>query len=937
VLEVIRAIIGVPILIALLYVPGATLLNSLMARSRYRPAFSDTAEWLFTAVLVSVLVTGGLGFVLAEVGLFSAWLLLALVLLFALGLALILGQFPFGLGLVRSALALPGAYAQRETERRNARIERGALVVIIVVAVALFARPAEMVRGALDSGVYVNMGAALARTGAVLQRDVLMRQLNDDLGEGRELMQPQNLSRYSLDRLRMPGFFVFDKKAALVLPQFYWLFPVWIGLLYSLFGIWGALYATPLLALLCVLAVYFFARRVLTPGAALVALGLLVLCPVTIWFARYPIAEVLMGLLAFGGFFAFLRMVHLLRTADDEPITPQSAIRNPHSPEARRAWASFWGLVAGVSLGQLALARPDFIFYIAPVPAYLLYWRLTRRWQRSHTWFAASLGVMLAFYALHFFFFGFAYTIDLYYNKIQDLRRLWGPLLLVLYIGVGLLIAADRLYPRLRPLWVRAGRWFAHRRAIWVGLVVFALGAYALYLYAVAPWQANLRVDKAGQPIAQDIATTWESYIGAPVDEGGRYNLLRIGWYLSPFGLLLGVAGLLRWVWSRLNASTGLFFGALLLVSFVFIQETYTDAHYIYTMRRYISLILPALIIGFAWACQFIWSRLRPRPLGLAVGGVAALALALFFVYTARTVVANVEEEGAVGQLTALADRFKGTKSVVLFSNERDEPFLVATPLQYIFGIDSFVVNRSYPQVRSDILEGIVTKWQGQGYKVWVMLGANGGKLHFPHLALKEEGSWAYQVRELEPLYNQKPSNFSPVTLPWGIYSVQPAAPPPTLPYRIDIGEMDYEWLVAGFYAQEKASTETRYWRWTGEHAILRVPWPTSADGKTLSAGTVKLLLRQQTPVEGEPPRRAGPVAVKVSLNDTPVADVNVPFATGFVEHIVTVPEGVPVTGSDPGYALLHMEVPKLPPATVGKSNDPRVLGIQVDAVEVLP
>jgi hypothetical protein len=937
VLDVLRAIIGVPLLAVLLYVPGATLLNSLMSRARYRPAFSDTAEWLFTAVLVSVLVTGGFGFLLAEVGLFSAWLLLALVLLFSLALALVLGHFPFSIGLIRLALALPGAYAQRETERRNARIERAALIVIILVAAALFARPAEMVRGALDSGVYINMGVALSRTGAVLQRDVLMRQLNDDIGEGRELMQPQRLDRYSLDRLRMSGFYVFDKKAALVLPQFYWLFPVWIGLMHSLFGIWGALYTTSLLALLCVLAVYFFARRMLTPGAALVALGLLVLCPVTMWFARYPIAEVLMGLLAFGGFFAFLRMVHLAGDRRPRPPDDDASALDTTSWEARRAWACFWGVVAGVSLGELALARPDFIFYLAPVPAYLLYWRLTRRWQRPHSWFAASLAMMLALYSIFFFFYGFAYTTDLYFNKIQDVRRLWGPLLLALYLGLLLLFVVDRLYPRLKPFWVRLESWIGRRRGIWAGVIVVSLGAYALYLYAIAPWQPNVRFNNAGVPIPQDIATTWESYIGAPVDEGGRFNLLRIGWYLSPVGLLLGVAGLLRWIWSRLNAATGLFFGALIVLSFIFITETYTDAHYIYTMRRYISLILPALIIGFAWACQFMWSRIRPRAVGLALGGGLALALALFFGYTARVVVANVEEDGAVGQLTELAERFEETKSVLLFSNERDEPFIVATPLQYIFGIDSFVVNRTYPSIQNNIIEGIVARWQKQGYKVWVIMGSNGGKLHFANLSLKEEGNWTYNVREFEQLYIQKPSNFYSLPLPWGVYSVQPAAPPPSLPLAIDIGDMDYKWLVAGFYRQEKADEDAQYWRWSGEHGILRVPWPASTDGTTLRGGTIKLRLRSQTPVPGEPPRRDGPVSVSLSLDATHVGDVQVSNAGDFAEYNITVPAGLPTSDKEPGYALLHIQTPKLPEAKVGKSNDPRVLGIQVDSVEVLP
>ena len=332
---------------------------------------------------------------------------------------------------------------------------------------------------------------------------------------------------------------------------------------------------------------------------------------------------------------------------------------------------------------------------------------------------------------MHFVFYSYVYTLDLYYNVIQGVRRLWSPVLLALYVGIFLLVAVDRLYLRLKPLWVRFEAWFVKNRWVWVGAILVVLAAYFSYKYFYAPWQANIRVDSAGRPIAQQIKTTLESYIGAPVDEGSRYNLLRVGWYLSPLGMVVGMIGLLRWVWGRLSAATGLFFGSLLVVGFIFIQETYTEAFYIYSMRRYVPVILPALILGIAWSANFFWSRLRPRPVGLAIGALLVAGLAVFFAYTDRVIVTNVEEQGAVAQLDDLA-RQLGGKSVVLFSNERDEPYVVATPLQYIYGIESFVLAHTYPQVNNTVLQGVVKRWQSQGYKVWVLMGANGGQLDLP-------------------------------------------------------------------------------------------------------------------------------------------------------------------------------------------------------------
>lgn len=939
VLEIAKFLVGVPVLAFLLYVPGAVLLNVCLQRWARRPPFSDRAEWLYTAILISFLLSGGLGLVLAETGLFRSWLLFAVITVLCLALALSTGRayrHPRALLLL---LRWPATTPQRAAESRMARLHTIGLGMLVLVAAGLFARPAEMLRGALDSGVYVNAGVSLGRTGAIFQRDTLMRELNNDTGEVNELMQGMSRDRYALDRLRMSGFYVLDKKAALVMPQHYSLFPVWIGLLYSLFGIWGGLYASPVLALLGVLSVFFFARRAFSSGAALLGTTLLVLCPVTIWFARYPVSETIMGVLVFSSCFAFLRMVQLTR---DPPLslpigTRGAAIPTTAEADGRGPWASLFGLVAGVAFGEMALARPDFIFYLAPLPLYFIYWRLTRRWKPAYMWLLAGLLATLAIYVVHLSFYGFAYTLDVYHNVIQNTRRLWGPLLIALYGGVALLFALDRLYPRLHPFWVRVENLGTRYRWAWVGLIALAIGGYAVYNYAIGPWLPNLREDNAGNPLKQEVFTTWASYIGAPVDLGSRYNLLRIGWYLSPPGMILGVLGLLRWVWNRLNAGTALFLAMLAILSYVFIQETYTEAHYIYTMRRYMPIILPALLMGVAWSCQFLWSRVRPRVLGTTLAALLALGLGVFFIYTSRTIIQHVEEGGAVAQLNDLASRFKNpAKTVVLFSDGRDEPNLVSTPLQFIYGIESFVLVRGYPDINSPIIEKIVQRWQKDGYEVYIMMGANGGKVHFNSLSLKEVGSWQYAVPEFEQLYYQKPYNVSSAYLPWGIYSVQPvAAQPPALPWAVNIGEMDYPALVAGFNKQETADNGKTYWRWTGDNATLRVPVPANPDGKTYAGARVTLRLRPETIVTGQAPIRTEPLTITLHLDDTQLASIVVPPGTDFTDYTVTVPRGTPKKEHDPSTGLLRMESPTWSGKKAGLGNDNRALGVQVDRVKV--
>jgi hypothetical protein len=934
-LELLRLVLGLPLLAILLYVPGAVTLNSMERRSTARHLFSGVEEWLFGAILISFLTTGLAGFVLAELGMFNWWLLLLVVLLVSLVIALNLGQVGLRWRVLLSLLRVPPPYPQRAADKRMSRFTRFALLGVLLLAVGLFARPAEMLRGALDSGAYINAGVAMSRSGSILLHDQLMRQLDRDKGEVNELLMGLSRDRFTVDTLRMPAFYVYDKPAALVLPQHYSLYPVWIALMHSLFGIWGALYATPLLALMMVFAVYFFARRTFSEGAALAGLLLLVLCPVTIWFARYPVSEVITGLLFFAGAFAFLRMYQLSTERPTTAATPGDIPINEVESRPER-WAMLWGVVSAVALGQLALARPDFPFYLAVIPAYLLYWRLARRWHRPYTWFAGALLAMMLLYAVHLSIYSYIYTLDLYHNVILEVRRRWGLLLLGLYSLVLVLVVMDRQAVRLRPFWLRLQGYADRYRWVWAGAIVLAVGAFAFYRYFVSPWQPNVRFNDAGDQLPQLITTTWESYIGAPVDEGSRYNLLRLGWYLSPVGMVLGVVGLLRWVWDRLSAATWLFFGSFLIASFIFIQETYTVQHYIYTMRRYVPIILPALILGIAWLCHYLWTRRRLGWLGYAAAGVVVLGMSAFFIYTSRVIIAHVEERGAVAQIAELASRFND-KTVLLFSNERDEPYVVATPLQYVHGINSFVLARTYPNNRNDIIQGVIERWRRQGYDVKVLLGANGGKLDLPDYTLKPEGYWEYRVPEFEQLRTQKPSNPYESFLPWGIYSIEPRGAAPAWPFRVDIGDMDYEWLVAGFNKQERDSPQTPYWRWTGQQAILRVPWPTAGSAATYSGGTVKLRLRPETPVPGKPPLRTEPLQIELTLDGTRVGIVSVPPGTDFAEYTIHVPAGTPRTETDPGYALLGLKSPTWSGLGAGISGDARALGVQVDAVEIGP
>jgi hypothetical protein len=89
-------------------------------------------------------------------------------------------------------------------------------------------------------------------------------------------------------------------------------------------------------------------------------------------------------------------------------------------------------------------------------------------------------------------------------------------------------------------------------------------------------------------------------------------NLVRLGWYLSPLGIALALAGLALMVY-RINSTSWLFLVIAAVASVVFLRLTYgaSDQHYIYIMRRYVPHVYPAFAIGIAYAIAHLTPDLR--------------------------------------------------------------------------------------------------------------------------------------------------------------------------------------------------------------------------------------------------------------------------------------------------------------------------------------
>lgn len=651
------------------FISGALLLVRLhSAEGKDAPAV-DVLEFLFASLALGTCLVGSLALSLAEVGLFSAGLL---ALLWLAG-ALLLWLWPGRARLPR--LRLPAA----------GRWELLLLTGWLVVALWLFMRPHEFIHGAADAGVYVNQAVSVANSGGLLVQEPFIAALDQELYPAfmRERL-PNEGTRYYL----LPAFNLADDRPGLVIPDFFHLHPVWQAVAYDLGGVWAALRLPGLWALLGSLAVYLTLRAVTGWPVALLALAGMSLNALQVWFARYPVTETLTQFLLWSSLWALGAWLRGKRPA------------------------RLWALLAALTLGQLLLVRIDMVFVLAlPVGLALwLWWRRSERaWEsvwHSAAWYFLPLLLLTGHGVLHTLFISAPYATRIA-SYVRRTLQAFGPglvLLVILVVVVGIVLGgvAGRYRHILRqrlPVW-----WVAYRRHLLIAATL------SLLLLATYGWFVRPALGAANS------YRDW--YGGGMIVIYDHENLLRLGWYLSPLGVWLGVGGvcLMLWrgnrpVWPVLLV--GLFF------SLLYLWRIQNNPHQIYAMRRYVPVVMPFFIFSGAYLLGRLLTGTRRwmRPAGIALTLLWLAGLG----WSARGFISQVDYRGLIAEMAALNQQL--TPNSLLIFNDQNPVSLgdvVGTPLHFQYGHD--VLTLRNPEAISDnVLLEALQNWQEAGRTIyWV-------------------------------------------------------------------------------------------------------------------------------------------------------------------------------------------------------------------------
>ncbi len=843
------------------YLPGVFLERA--AFGVYRPVRG--LELHVMRVVVSVLVCGWIGFLLAELGVWSLPAVLA-------GLVLVAappfvyqsrhGGRPSPVGPRQEAHAL-GAPLARAMFLRLGVADWSLLLVGLVFAV-LIARPFEVVRGGLDAGVYALTGYAIAHTGGIVLHDPLVAEIGRRAEAGdpgaphamSNFLGVQDPYRNVATRLRAAGFYLSpdDWNTGRIVPQFFHLWPVWIATGVALGGPYYGLLTTGAWGLLGVLLLGMLGRRIAHPAVGVTAAAFLALNSVQVWFSRMPLSEALTQGLTLAGLWAYTHFADQPRGRD----------------------GIWWGAITGIAFGELAITRIDFFWAVGPALLWLLYVAVTRRWQAGHTALCIAMCTLLAHAALHVIFIARAYFFGTAYSPLGQVSALveWLTLFFVtpkmrvqllgrpysalrhawrLPLELGILLTLIVILVALwrRPWLLHAGeRWLSQYRARVLSALATGLALLAFYAYVVRPQIVNAEVLHA--PVSVASRARLAGYVGAPIAvpagmkatiANDQANFARFGWYVSPLGILLGTAGgVLLWR-CGLTRRSWLFLLIATAYTLFYVHALYgtADATYIYILRRYVPMVYPAWSLVMAYGIWWIGQGRRLRNLRRLVAVTSAILLAVFFVFTGRGVYAHVEYGGAIDQFRELASAV-GPRDVVLVRgggadvSVRDAPDIVAGPLTYLFNRNALTFKGTNPINVADALADQIRRWVAEGRGVYVLLSASGGDWRFPGWVAVPGLDWTWTYQEFQQLRDQKPNAAGPGSITFRLYRLYPAAG--TAARLTSAGPADTIAQVSGFHRAERDGS--MFFAWTSGQAILRLDAPA---GQERGPATLRLVI----------------------------------------------------------------------------------------------
>jgi hypothetical protein len=666
------------------------------------------------AVLASILWTGGCGVLMLQFDAFSLNNLLMCNVSISLVIALAM--------LVSKAPWLPPM-------RRLTALD-GILILILVIVAIVYLQPHEFLWGGADAGVYVSLGESIANTGSWLVKEDIIQALPEALYPAFFRQQPPSAS---VRFIQFPGFYLTDPEAGKITPQFFPLHPLWLAIYNALGGLRFSLLATPVWGILGCMAVAAVAQTLFGARSGWLSLISLFCTATQIWFSRYPTAEMITQFLLFGGLWALIRYFQV--------------------------GSGWYAGLAGAAIGQAMLARLD-LYFLVIIPVALGVWRMVTG---RFVWRDLLLPVWIVAHLIQSLVFAWTrsrpYFVSVYGRYLNQMVNSPLVLIAILFIaGAG--FAAIILLVHTKKITTHQAEldriWDTAMRVLSVGILIVAF-----YAYFIRPALANTGI-------------SWYYWYGdSQIANVEPYNMVRLGWYLTPLGLAMATFGAFLILRRRVTVDRAILMGVGLFFSVLFIQSSRNNPHHIYVMRRYVPVVIPFLVVMMAYLIDRIWSVAgKTHTLGPLLG----LALGAWLVISAWFQITHIEYDGLIAQISPQVEAL-GEPAVILFNDDLpvSSGALLGTPLHYIYGHTVFDLQEEY--VDSEELASQIAIWQASGKRVLLAEGSHAVPDLLPTLGREPVLDFYASYPVLEVSYEHKPREIWTQTMEVSFYEVADIAP----------------------------------------------------------------------------------------------------------------------------------------------------------------
>lgn len=646
------------------------------------------------------------------------------------------------------------------TRRRPSRSDLVSLLPFVFVAALLpFYQPFEYILGGRDPGVYVSAGVLMARAGAIPFNDPQVDSLS---AEGRSLFIGEHNSHGIITTERLQGFWYPGRSLEGLVSQGLHLFPAWIGLGTWLCGYPALLWFIPFIAAFSLLSVYYFTARFAGTGAAVIAVLLLAVSPVQIYFSRYPVSEMIVQALLWSALFFFQLFV-------------------AHS-------SRFYAALAGIGTGLALLARIDSILLIVPVCLVAAYYFLCVPAERRVVWFLAAFAALTVQSSLHIWFVSRPYVLAVA-NALRMITTLTHFALPGFVIAILLVYV---LRHRARRLIDRCSESRLLSAALGILVVLFA--AYVTFYRPSHPHG------------------DW--------DVANAKSFLYFSHFLGPVATVVFVLGFALLLYDAKSRNV-LFTFLTLTVTVFYFYRMQIQPEMIWAMRRFLPVVWPAafVIVGFFLHRLWLFSEGGFKRLALrAVSVGLAAALTWHTATTAPLYFRLHDYEGAVAWVDGIAKQI-ADRDVILFEPRFHGSLqTLSLPLWSIHrkNVFQFIWDSPDPAV----LEKFVDDWRSRtGGRVFLALQKSLELASFRYGARLVSSDEA-AIPMLEQVVDGYPKRSIQFPIPLKIYEVIPAEP--VRADFIDIGAAGDDLLISGFSLPERDGETT--FRWSTYKAGVFLP-----------------------------------------------------------------------------------------------------------------